>query len=68
MILNDLNAVRAFSQLGSVTLGGNLSIAAGPIGRNAEASGAANFKAVAPSSPTVKQRVSLPVSRSKDPS
>ena len=48
MILNDLNAVRAFSQLGSITLGGNLSIAAGPIGRNAEASGAANFKAVAP--------------------
>jgi hypothetical protein len=48
MILNDANAVKAFSQLGSVTLGGNLSIAAGPIGRNAEASGAANFKAVAP--------------------
>jgi len=48
MILNDASAVRAFQQLGSVTLGGNLSIAAGPIGRNAEASGAANFKAVAP--------------------
>jgi len=48
MILNDSSAVRAFQQLGSVTLGGNLSIAAGPIGRNAEASGAANFKAVAP--------------------
>ena len=48
MILNDANAVRAFQQLGSVTLGGNLSIAAGPIGRNAEASGAANFKTVAP--------------------
>ena len=48
MILNDLAAVRAFQQLGSVTLGGNLSIAAGPIGRNAEASGAANFKSVAP--------------------
>jgi SH3 domain-containing YSC84-like protein 1 len=48
MILNDASAVKAFSQLGSVTLGGNLSIAAGPVGRNAEASGAANFKAVAP--------------------
>jgi SH3 domain-containing YSC84-like protein 1 len=48
MILNDSAAVRAFQQLGSVTLGGNLSIAAGPIGRNAEASGAANFKAIAP--------------------
>ena len=48
MILNDPAAVRAFQQLGSVTLGGNLSIAAGPVGRNAEASGAANFKSVAP--------------------
>jgi SH3 domain-containing YSC84-like protein 1 len=48
MILNDASAVRAFQQLGSITLGGNLSIAAGPIGRNAEASGAANFKAIAP--------------------
>lgn len=48
MILNDAAAVRAFQQLGSITLGGNLSIAAGPIGRNAEASGAANFRSVAP--------------------
>ena len=48
MILNDNSAVRAFQQLGSVTLGGNISIAAGPVGRNAEASGAANFKAIAP--------------------
>jgi hypothetical protein len=48
MILNDAAAVRAFQQLGSVTLGGNLSLAAGPVGRNAEASGAANFKSVAP--------------------
>ncbi|KAL9128045.1 MAG: hypothetical protein Q9175_007612, partial [Cornicularia normoerica] len=36
-ILNDTAAVRAFSQKGSLTLGGNISIAAGPIGRNAEA-------------------------------
>jgi len=48
MILNDNAAVKAFQQFGSVTLGGNLSIAAGPVGRNAEASGAANFKSIAP--------------------
>ena len=46
-ILNDAAAVRSFSQKGSVTLGGNVSIAAGPIGRNAEASGAASLKGVA---------------------
>lgn len=46
-ILNDKRAVEAFSQQGSLTLGGNLSLAAGPVGRNAEASGAASLKAVA---------------------
>ena len=46
-ILNDAAAVRAFSQAASVTLGGNVSIAAGPVGRNAEASGAASMKGVA---------------------
>ncbi|PGH31547.1 hypothetical protein GX50_05694 [[Emmonsia] crescens] len=46
-ILNDYNAVRSFSQAGSITLGGNVSIAAGPIGRNAEAAGAASMKGVA---------------------
>lgn len=46
-ILNDTSAVRAFSQQGSVTLGGNVSIAAGPVGRNAEAAGAASLKGVA---------------------
>lgn len=46
-ILNDVAAVKTFSQQGSVTLGGNLSIAAGPVGRNAEASGAASLKSVA---------------------
>lgn len=35
-ILNDYNAVKSFSQAASVTLGGNVSIAAGPVGRNAE--------------------------------
>lgn len=46
-ILNDYAAVRSFSQAASVTLGGNVSIAAGPVGRNAEASGAASLKGVA---------------------
>lgn len=46
-ILNDYSAVRSFSQAGSITLGGNVSIAAGPIGRNAEAAGAASTKGVA---------------------
>lgn len=46
-ILNDAAAVRTFSQAGSLTLGGNVSIAAGPIGRNAEAAGAASTGGVA---------------------
>ncbi len=46
-ILNDAAAVRTFSQKGSLTLGGNVSIAAGPVGRNAEAAGAASLKGVA---------------------
>ena len=46
-ILNDKKAVRTFSQQGSLTLGGNVSIAAGPVGRNAEAAGAASLKSVA---------------------
>ena len=46
-ILNDAAAVRTFSQKGSLTLGGNVSIAAGPVGRNAEAAGAASMKSVA---------------------
>lgn len=45
-ILNDTNAVKTFAQAGSITLGGNVSIAAGPVGRNAEAAGAASLKAV----------------------
>ncbi|KAI5778375.1 hypothetical protein EDC01DRAFT_341993 [Geopyxis carbonaria] len=47
MILNDANAVKTFAQVGSLTLGGNVSVAAGPIGRNAEASGAASLRSVA---------------------
>lgn len=46
-ILNDAAAVRAFAQQASITLGGNVSIAAGPVGRNAEAAGAASLKGVA---------------------
>jgi SH3 domain-containing YSC84-like protein 1 len=38
MVLNTPAAVEAFSKQGNVTLGGNLSVAAGPIGRTAEAS------------------------------
>ena len=45
-ILNDHAAVKTFSQAGSVTLGGNVSIAAGPVGRNAEAAGAASVRSV----------------------
>lgn len=46
-ILNDANAVKTFAQAGSLTLGGNVSLAAGPVGRNAEAAGAASLKSVA---------------------
>jgi SH3 domain-containing YSC84-like protein 1 len=46
-VLNDKDAVKAFSQQGSLTLGGNVSLAAGPIGRNAEAAGVASLKGVA---------------------
>lgn len=45
-ILNDSSAVKTFSQIGSLTLGGNVSVAAGPVGRNAEAAGAASLKSV----------------------
>ncbi|GAB7349295.1 hypothetical protein MBLNU459_g8438t1 [Dothideomycetes sp. NU459] len=46
-ILNDASAVKTFAQVGSITLGGNVSLAAGPVGRNAEAAGAASLKSVA---------------------
>lgn len=44
--MNDASAVKTFAQVGSLTLGGNVSIAAGPVGRNAEAAGAASLKSV----------------------
>ena len=37
IVLNTLEAVNAFAQGGNVTLGGALSVAAGPVGRTAEA-------------------------------
>lgn len=43
-ILNSKSAVDSFAQMGSVTLGTNVSIAAGPLGRNAEAAGTASLK------------------------
>ncbi|KAI8366780.1 uncharacterized protein BYT42DRAFT_587856 [Radiomyces spectabilis] len=47
LVLNTKQAVKTFSQFGNVTLGGNVSVAAGPIGRNAEASGSASLKHIA---------------------
>lgn len=45
-ILNTKAAVELFAQAGSVTLGTNVSVAAGPLGRNAEAAGTASLKNV----------------------
>ncbi|ORZ14587.1 hypothetical protein BCR42DRAFT_376772 [Absidia repens] len=47
MVLQTQAAVKAFMNYGNVTLGGNISVAAGPVGRNAEASGTASIKSVA---------------------
>ncbi|KAI7847344.1 hypothetical protein BDC45DRAFT_526269 [Circinella umbellata] len=44
MVLNTKDAVKTFSQFGNLTLGGNVSVAAGPLGRNAEAAGSASLK------------------------
>jgi len=46
-ILNNKEAVDSFAQAGSITLGGNISVAAGPLGRNAEAGGTASLKSAA---------------------
>lgn len=45
-ILNTKAAVDTFAQMGSVTLGTNISVAAGPLGRNAEAAGTATLGSV----------------------
>jgi lipid-binding SYLF domain-containing protein len=42
IVLNSRQAVRTFMATGSLQLGGNLSVAVGPLGRAAEASGALN--------------------------
>lgn len=42
IVLNSKQAVRSFMATGSLQLGGNLSLAVGPLGRAAEASGALN--------------------------
>ncbi|OXB42579.1 hypothetical protein B1J91_I08965g [Nakaseomyces glabratus] len=41
-ILNTPDAVRSFSEFGTITLGGNISVSAGPLGRNAEAAASAS--------------------------
>lgn len=43
-ILNSKAAVDSFAQFGSITLGANISVAAGPLGRNAEGAGTASLK------------------------
>ncbi|KAI1292764.1 hypothetical protein EDD11_008582 [Mortierella claussenii] len=47
VVLNNKTAVKSFATGGNVTLGGNLSVAAGPIGRTAEAGASASVKSVA---------------------
>ncbi|ODO06091.1 hypothetical protein L198_01322 [Cryptococcus wingfieldii CBS 7118] len=44
IVLNSHSAVASFMSAGSLTIGGNLSVAVGPLGRNAEGSGALNSK------------------------
>lgn len=44
IVLNSKSAVRSFMATGSLQLGGNLSVAVGPLGRSAEASGSVNTK------------------------
>ncbi|KAG8906805.1 hypothetical protein FRB99_006072 [Tulasnella sp. 403] len=44
IVLNSRSAIRSFMSAGSLTLGGNMSLAVGPLGRNGEALGALNTK------------------------
>ncbi|TNY18382.1 hypothetical protein DMC30DRAFT_355566 [Rhodotorula diobovata] len=44
IILNSRAAVKSFMAAGSLTLGGNMAIAAGPLGRNVEGTGALSAK------------------------
>ncbi|KAF4623322.1 hypothetical protein D9613_002068 [Agrocybe pediades] len=42
IVLNSRAAIKSFMAAGSLSLGGNMSVALGPLGRNGEASGAVN--------------------------
>ncbi|KAF8334163.1 uncharacterized protein EI90DRAFT_3153499 [Cantharellus anzutake] len=44
IVLNSRSALQSFMAAGSLTLGGNLSVAVGPLGRNGELSGSVNTK------------------------
>lgn len=44
IVLNSQSALKSFMSAGSLTIGGNLSVAVGPLGRNAEATGSLNTK------------------------
>lgn len=46
-ILNTQDAVKSFSEFGTITLGGNVSVSAGPLGRSAEAAASASAGGVA---------------------
>ncbi|CAI4061102.1 hypothetical protein SKDZ_06G0890 [Saccharomyces kudriavzevii ZP591] len=46
-ILNTQDAVKSFSEFGTITLGGNISVSAGPLGRSAEAAASASAGGVA---------------------
>ncbi|CAG8550351.1 1553_t:CDS:10 [Paraglomus brasilianum] len=47
IVLNSRDSVKSFMHGGNLTLGGNLSVAAGPIGRNAEGAGSVSVGHVA---------------------
>lgn len=64
-ILNNKAAVDSFAQMGSITLGANVSVAAGPLGRNAEGAGTASLKVPQLYSHIPKPRVCLQVYRWK---
>lgn len=46
-ILNNEDAVKSYSELGTITLGGNMGVSAGPLGRNAEYDASASMGGIA---------------------
>lgn len=44
IVLNSQSALKSFMSAGSLTIGGNLSVAVGPLGRNGEVTGSLNTK------------------------